>query len=461
MANIKEIIPRRIYDADGNPSIEVEVCLDNGICALSTAFKSRYDKTEYIKYFTPNYFGKDVIPHSAVPDSLAKVYEDGIKDAIDGVNEFIAPAILATNINNQEGVDSALATLRKAHRDTFNSVANTTLAVSCAIAAAGAKSNGMLPYRYIRELFSRNKLFELPVPLINIFDGGLFTNNNLIFQSLMIAPVGAKRFSESLRMGAEIFHCVKRVLGKKRLGTSVGSQGGYATVFCLGGDTRVTNWDTIVTEALELVILGITEAGYRPGQDVVLALDVDMESGFYSDKFPYGLTDSNNEQVEVRRKEIIHFYKNVVNAFPIALIENGFGDDDEIGWRELNGAIGDKVQMAGGDIIFGQDVDKERMATEKVVNCTVCALDRIGTLTELFEKIDFSKKYGFTSIICGGYGDTEDAIMADLAVGCNIGFMKAGGFCRTERVAKYNQLLRIEGELGKGASFYPPNLGRN
>lgn len=455
MPKIARIIPRKIYDSNSNPTIEVEVCLDGGASAVSAAPKSLYNTKEHIRHYTTNLYGKNVLG-----ETIGEVYDNGVDKTIQSLEEEVIPEIVSLNlnVNNHEGVDSKLATLRKEHKDRFNLIVNSSLAISNAIAKAAAKVNQMSLVKYIRELFSRDKYFEMPIPLINIFDGGIYTNNNLVFQSLMIVPVGANSFKESIRIGAEIFHIAKKVLHENGLSSSVGDHGGYASIFCLKDDSNVVNWESIIKEALDIILKSINTAGYKPGTDVLLAIDVAADSSFYDEWVKYGLTDSNDQQLEITQKEIISFYCKTAEKYPIILIEDALADNDEMGWIELSSKIGENTKIAGGDIFFNQDHDRERMVRADVANSVVISLDRIATLSEVFDIINFAKKHRLKSVIYNGLGDTEDVVIADLSVACNIELIKVGGFCRTERIAKYNQLLRIEEELGKSSNFNPHKL---
>ena len=455
MPKIAKIVPRKCYDSNSNPTIEIEVNLDNGISAMSIAQKSLFDTREYMRHYTTNYYGKNLLG-----EGINKFYEEGIDKTIEKLDEKVIPELISLNVYNQEGVDNKLSTLIKSNREGFNFAINTSLAISNAVVKAAAKANNISVFKCIRELFSRNKYYEIPVPMINIFDGGIFTNNNLIFQSIMIVPVGAKSFKESLRIGGEVFHANKKVLSANKLSSSIGDFGGYAPLFCLKDDPNVVNWEAIVTEALDLVMKSISDAGYKPGSDVLLSVNVAADSNFYDERFRYGLTNENNRQVEITRKEIISFYKDSAEKYPIILIEDGFAADDEVGWLELKNTCGNKLKVAGCEIFSNQglELDMGKMAPADVSNGAVISLDRVSTLSELFDIVNFTKKNRLKSIISSGLGDNEDDIVSDISVGCNIEVIKAGGFCRTEKMAKYNQLLRIEEELGKDAYFYPHNL---
>lgn len=448
MANIDKVIPRKIYGANSYPTIEIEVCLDNGITARASSPASLYDKKEHARTFSTNSFGKVVAPLNNGKD-----YDDRVNETIKSIKEEIVPGIVSKNANNQGGIDNILSDLNGT-RNKFNSTVNSTLAISCAVAKAAAKSNNISLFKYIRELFSKEKIYRLPVPMINIFDGGVKTNNNLHFQALMIIPVMANSFKESITAGAKIFHTAKKVLGEFGLSSSVGDQGGYASIFYSGDEASIINWKSIVTVAIELIIKSISTAGYKAGTDVLLAIDADGDTSFFSEDGGYALTDKNEKQVRISRPDIANFYAELTKKYPIVLIEDCFAYEDGIAWFDLMESIGNKVQLAGDDIFFKQRHEREKMSRIGISNNVVVSLDRIITLSKVYDSAQFAKKYKYKSMIREGLESTEDPMMADLAVGCDIELIRGGGLCRTDRVAKYNQMLRIEEELGEDARFY-------
>ncbi len=450
MANIEKIILRKIYDSTSNPTIEAEVLLDNGICTNASAPKT-FNIKEQQRYYDTNSFGKVV---SLEP--MRDYYNKAIGAAIEKVNELLIPEIKSMNINNQEGIDYEMLVLN-GKKDLFNSIINTTFAISCAVAKAGALNNDKSLYEHIRSLFGKRRTYQMPIPLINIFDGGIFTNNNLNFQSIMVAPVKAASFKDALRMGAEVFHSAKKILHDKGMSASVGDQGGYAPVFCSHEDTNVGNWDSITIEALEIVVKSITLAGYKAGQDILIGINVNADSGFYSERTRYCFTDSEQKEIEISRKELQRFYENIAKKYPIVFMENCFAEDDPSGWQGLTGNFGEKIQVAGYDVAFGEGKDKEKMIRDGVMNNVVISTDRVPTLSELLKVVNFSENHRLRSLIRSGIGDTEDPVVADITIGCNIDLIHSGGFSRTERLAKHNQLLRIEEALGNNAVFHPKN----
>ncbi|MGR3318713.1 MAG: phosphopyruvate hydratase [Candidatus Anammoxibacter sp.] len=454
MSKIVKIIARKIYDASSNPTVEIEVRSEGGASAVSSAPKSLYNPKEHIRYYSTNFYGKNILDVS-----IGEMYKEGVDKTIESLERIVIPEIVSNNVNNQAGIDSKLDTLIKLHhKEGFNSTVNATFAISSAVAKAAAQTNKMSLFKYIRGLFIKNRRFDMPIPMINIFDGGIYTNNNLVCQSLMIVPIGAKSFKESIRIGAEVFHTAKKVLHANKLSSSVGDHGGYAPIFGLNDDPNVVNWDSIIKEALDLIIKSIEEAGYKPGTDVSIAIDMAAGSSFYDEWFSYGLTGSDGKSVEIRQKEIIYFLSKTVEEYPVTFIGDGLADNDEKGWQELNKKIGKDVHVSGGGIFFNQDSDKENMFRGGVANSAMISLDRFATLSEVFEAINFAQRGRLNNVIYNGLGDTEDVIIADIAVGCNVDMIKAGGFCRTERIARYNQLLRIEEELGENTSFKPKRL---
>lgn len=451
MSIINKIIPRKIFDSNGYPALEIEVLLDNGISAKATAPKLPRFK-ELLRYYTTNRYGKVVL----MP-TMGKMYGEEVVSAIIKINESLAPEMESVNVNNLEGVDSKI-TILNGTKNRFNNAFNITLALSNAIAKVAALSSNLSLHEHLWEKCSKNREFELPVPLINIFDGGLHTNNNLICKSIMVVSKNTTTFKEAIRVGTEIFHNTKKVLHQKGYNSSVGDQGGYATVFGLDKNPNVVHWESLVTEALEIVMKGIKKAGYKPGTDVYLAINVDAENAFYADLSRYALTDSDNKLVEFNRKEIVSYFDIAAKKYPISFIGNCLGIDDNLGWHDLFVKLGEKIHISGNDILFNQADDKEKIQRYGVLNNVMISLDRVFTMSDILEKVHFARSHRLSSVICNGFGDDEDDVIADYAAACNISFLSVGGACRTEKMTKYNQLIRLEEEFSGKSVFRPKNL---
>jgi enolase len=356
----------------------------------------------------------------------------GVLKAVLNISKLIAPRLLGMDGADQVAVDRAMIAL-DGTKAKSRLGANAILGVSLAVARAAAAESGQPLYRYLGGAGGRT----LPVPMMNIINGGVHADNRLDLQEFMIMPIGAKRFSDALRMGAEVFHTLKALLRKKGLNTAVGDEGGFAPD--LGSNE----------EALALIMQAIEEAGYQPGRDVALALDP-AASEFY-EKGRYLM--KAEKQPERSSDEMIRYYARLLDGYPIVSIEDGLSEQDWKGWRMLTERLGDRVQLVGDDIfvtnveIFAQGI------RDGIANSILIKLNQIGTLTETLEAIDLAKRSGYTAVISHRSGETEDTTIADVAVGLNMGQIKTGSLSRTDRVAKYNQLLRIEEELGAGAVY--------
>ncbi|MBC7217269.1 MAG: phosphopyruvate hydratase [Candidatus Caldatribacterium sp.] len=417
MSTIFDVHAREILDSRGNPTVEVEVVLASGAfgraAVPSGASTGTFEAVELRDGDKSRYHGK------------------GVRKAVENVNEIIAPEIIGLDALDQALIDKTLIEL-DGTPNKGKLGANAILGVSLACAKAAAAYTELPLYRYLGGVNAR----ELPVPLMNILNGGKHADSGVDIQEFMIAPCGASKFSEALRMGAEIFHTLAKVLKKRGYSTGVGDEGGFAP-----------NLRSSV-EAIEVIIEAIQMSGYEPGKDVYLALDV-AASELYKD----GIYIFEREGVRRNVDEMIEFYTELVEKYPIISIEDGLAEEDWEGWKKLTFALGHRVQLVGDDLFV---TNKERLLRgirEKCANSILIKLNQIGTLTETMEAIEVAKKAGFTAIVSHRSGETEDTTIADLVVACNTGQIKTGSLCRSERIAKYNQLLRIEEELGDAAVF--------
>ena len=421
MSAILEIKARQILDSRGNPTVEVDVTLESGArgraAVPSGASTGEKEAIELRDGDKRRWMGK------------------GVSKAVANISKAIAPKLLGMEAFDQAGVDRTMiaadGTSTKGRLG-----ANGILGVSLAVARAAAAECGLPFYRYLGGANAR----VLPVPMMNIINGGAHADNRLDLQEFMIMPVGAPRFSEALRMATEVFHTLKGLLKKKGLNTAVGDEGGFAPD--LGSNE----------EALALIMQAIEAAGYRPGRDIALALDA-AASEFY-EKGRYHL--AAEKQPERSSEDMIGYYARMVDRYPILSIEDGLSELDWKGWRMLTERLGERVQLVGDDIFVTNVEIFSRGIREGIGNSILIKLNQIGTLTETLEAIELAKRSGYTAVVSHRSGETEDTTIADVAVALNTGLIKTGSLSRTDRVAKYNQLLRIEEELGDGAVY----LGR-
>ncbi len=427
---IDDILAREILDSRGNPTIEVDVYLQDGTMGRAAV---------------PS--GASVGAHEAVElrDGDRERYNGkGVLKAVDNVNQIIAPDIIGYDATDQVGIDQAMIEL-DGTPNKRRLGANATLAVSIAAAKAAAEALGLPLYQYMGGANSK----VLPVPMMNILNGGKHADNNLNIQEFMIMPVGAQNFAGALRMGTEVYHKLKNVLKDRGLNTSVGDEGGFAPV--LG-----TN-----EEALELIVEAVEKAGYEPGGDVVLAIDV-AATEFYKDGVYVFEADGENRVLD----EMIEYYAMLADRYPIISIEDGLAEDDWEGWRKLTERLGKRIQIVGDDLFVTNTGRLSQGIRSGVANSILIKLNQIGTITETLDAIEMAMQAGYTSVVSHRSGETEDATIADLVVAVNAGQIKTGAPCRTDRVAKYNQLLRIEEDLAdlavyKGKkSFYNLTPGR-
>ena len=413
---IERVWAREILDSRGNPTVEVEVFLKDGVSARaavpSGASTGAYEALELRDGDENRYLGK------------------GVLKAVRNVNELIAPAISGQELKYQD-LDQKLLELDGTENKS-NLGANALLGVSLAVAKALAQAQNLPFYRYLGGEEAR----LLPVPLMNILNGGEHAPNNLDIQEFMLVPVGALSFREALRMGTEVFHHLKKVLAKKGLVTSVGDEGGFAPNLSSN------------EEGLKIIMEAIEIAGYVPGKDVYLALDAAATEFYQNGKYLL-----EGEGKEFSSSEMVDFYRDLTEKYPIFSIEDGLAEDDWSGWKLLTQAIGEKVQLVGDDLFVTNIRILKKGIKEKVANAILIKLNQIGTLSETLLTVNEAKQAGYGSIISHRSGETEDTTISDLAVGTNAGQIKTGAPSRTDRVAKYNQLLRIEEELGNKAIF--------
>jgi enolase len=418
MDSIADVYAREILDSRGNPTLEVEVLLESGITGRaavpSGASTGEREALELRDGDTGRYLGK------------------GVLRAVDNVNSQIADQLIGMDATDQTGIDARMIELDGTEYKSSLG-ANAILGVSLAVARAAAESLGLPLYRYIGGTNAR----ELPVPMMNILNGGAHADNNVDIQEFMIMPVGAETFSAALRMGAEIFHSLKNVLKKKGYNTSVGDEGGFAPN--LGSNE----------EALQVIVEAIGAAGYKPGEDVLLALDV-ASSELYKDGH-YIL--ENEKSPKKTSEQLVDFYEDLVARYPIISIEDGMSENDWEGWKMLTERLGGKIQLVGDDLFVTNAKTLQQGIDMGVANSILVKLNQIGTLSETLDAIETAKRAGYTAVVSHRSGETEDTTLADLAVAVNAGQIKTGSLCRTDRVCKYNQLLRIEDELGATARF--------
>ena len=418
---IIDVTAREILDSRGNPTVEVDVLLEDGCfgraAVPSGASTGAYEAIELRDCNAKRYMGK------------------GVSGAVKNVNEIIAPEVLGMDAARQAELDQLMIELDgTANKGKLG--ANAILGVSLAAAKAAADSAGMPLYRYLGGCNAN----ILPVPMMNILNGGRHADNNVDFQEFMIMPIGAKNFPEALRMGAEVFHTLKAVLAKKGYGTSVGDEGGFAPQL-------VSN-----EEALKVVMDAIKKAGYKPGKDISIALDPAATEMFNSKTKSYKFFKSAPKK-KISSDALINHWARWVDKYPIISIEDGLAEDDWAGWTKLNKKIGDKIQLVGDDLFV---TNTKRLAKGIKLDCAnsiLIKLNQIGTLTETFEAINMAKRAGWTAVISHRSGETEDTTIADLAVATGVGQIKTGSLCRTDRICKYNQLLRISEDLGAAARY--------
>lgn len=425
MAKIKEIKAREILDSRGNPTVEVDVILDDGslgrAAVPSGASTGEHEALELRDNDKTRYLGK------------------GVVQAVQNVTCKIAPLLIDNDPRNQQDIDDKMLKLDGTPTKSVIG-ANAILGVSLACARAAANNVKLPLYKYLRTLYSEaGNDYKLPVPLMNILNGGKHADSGLDIQEFMIVPCGTEKFSEAIRMGVEVFHNLKKILAKQGQTTSVGDEGGFAPGLASN------------EEALKVIMQAIEKAGYEPGKDICLALDP-AASEFYSDgsyKLDHGKTVKSGE-------EMVKFYENLVSKYPIVSIEDGLAEDDWATWKLMTDKLGKKIQIVGDDLFVTNTERLEKGIAEKTANSILIKVNQIGSLTETINAVAMAHRNSYTAVISHRSGETEDAFIADLAVGLNTGQIKTGSASRSERLAKYNQLLRIEEELGAESVF----LGR-
>lgn len=420
MGIIANIHARQIFDSRGNPTIEVDVLTENGILGRASvpsgASTGEHEAVE-LRDGGKDYMGKAVF------------------NAVLNVNNIIADELIGISVFEQNAIDTLLIEL-DGTSNKANLGANAILGVSLAIAKAGANEIGMPLYKYIGGVSANT----LPVPMMNIVNGGSHSNAPIAFQEFMIMPIGANSFTEALKMGSEIFHNLKKILKERNLSTAVGDEGGFSPNF------KGTE------DAIETILLAINKAGYKTGSQVLLALDCAASEFYINGKYDYTKFEGKGAVIRTSEQQADYLTELTVK-YPIISIEDGMDENDWSGWKYLTSKIGNKVQIVGDDLFVTNVNLLERGIKEKSANSILIKLNQIGTLTETILAVNMANKAGFTSIISHRSGETEDTIIADLAVALNTGQIKTGSVSRTDRIAKYNQLLRIEEELGETAYF--------
>ena len=417
MTAIVEVVAREILDSRGNPTVEADVLVESGA------------------------MGRAAVPSGASTGSreaielrdgdMQRFFGKGVQKAVEHVNTEICEAILGLDVSEQSHLDAVLIDL-DGTENKARLGANAILAVSVACAKAAAEESGLPLYRY----FGGSGPKRMPVPMMNVINGGAHANNNLDFQEFMILPVGQASFRDALRCGAEIFQTLKKMLNREGLSTTVGDEGGFAP--------SLPNNEA----ALQWIMRAIEEAGYHPGQDVLLGLDC-AASEFYKD----GKYRFEAEKLSYNSAQFTDLLATWCDKYPIVSIEDGMSEQDWDGWELLTDKLGDKVQLVGDDIFVTNPRILAEGIKRGVANSILIKINQIGTLTETFEAIEMAKRAGYTAVISHRSGETEDSTIADIAVGTNAMQIKTGSLSRSDRTAKYNQLLRIEEELGEGASF--------
>ncbi len=414
MSVIADIYAREILDSRGNPTVEVECILDDGTIQTagipSGASTGAFEAVELRDGDKSRYLGK------------------GVLKAVDNVNDIIAPELEGLLAQDQTLVDQIMIDLD----GTPNKAklgANAILGVSLAVAKAAAEASNLPVFQYIGGPNAKT----LPVPMMNILNGGSHADNNVDIQEFMIMPVGASNYTEGLRMGTEIYHSLKAVLKEKGLATGVGDEGGFAP-------NLPSN-----EEALKVILEAVEKAGYKAGEDILLALDVAASEIYDKEKKVYKLASENKELTST---EMIDYYEGLIDKYPIISIEDGLDEEDWDAWKEMTARLGNRIQIVGDDLFVTNTERLARGIEEKAANSILIKLNQIGTLTETLETIEMAKRAGFTCVISHRSGETDESIIADLAVAVNSGQIKTGAPCRIDRVAKYNQLLRIDEMLG-------------
>ena len=420
MSFIESIIARQILDSRGNPTIEVDVVTDDGVVGRaavpSGASTGSHEAVELRDNDKTQYMGK------------------GVNKAVNNVNTVLNENLKGAYIMDQNGIDTKMIEL-DGTENKANLGANAILGVSLAVAKAAALESNMPLYRYVGGVNAN----LLPIPMMNILNGGAHADNGIDFQEFMIMPVGAESFSEGLRMGTEIFHHLKAVLKSKKMSTNVGDEGGFAPDFKNNED------------AIKAVMQAIEKAGYKAGEDIYIAMDA-AASEFYDAKSKkYVFKKSTGDKLT--SDEMVKYWADWCKKYPIISIEDGFAEDDWKGWAAVTEKLGSQIQLVGDDLFVTNSQRLAKGINEGVANSILVKVNQIGTLTETINAVNLAHKHGYTSVMSHRSGETEDTTIADLAVAMDAGQIKTGSLCRTDRVAKYNQLLRIEEELGDAGKY--------
>ncbi len=423
MASIKKTVAREILDSRGNPTVEVDIILDDGTLGRaavpSGASTGRHEACELRDGDPKRYSGK------------------GVTKALDNVTEIIGPKIKGMDPSEQENIDKLMIDLDGTENKSSLG-ANAILGVSIAIARASANTSNKPLY----SILGNDDARIIPVPMMNIINGGEHADNNLDIQEFMIMPVGTDNFRDALRMGAEVFHCLKKILNTKGYNTNVGDEGGFAPELKCN------------EEALGTIMEAINKAGYEPGKDVLLALDTAANEVYKDGKYVLKAEADPEKSIE----GMISFYEDLVSNYPIYSIEDGLAEDDWDGWKALTEKLGNRVQLVGDDI-FVTNINRFKKGIDLgIANSILIKLNQIGTITETIQTIEMAKSKGYTTVISHRSGETEDTVISDVAVATNAGQIKAGSLSRTDRICKYNQLLRIEEELGANAVYGAASL---
>ena len=416
-SSIHKIIAREILDSRGNPTIEVDALLSNGAfgraAVPSGASTGEHEAIELRDNDRLRYLGK------------------GVKKAVENVNTIIANAIIGLDAFNQKNIDDAMIALDGTPNKSYLG-ANSILGVSLAVAKSASNAKNKPLYEYL----NKDRIYTMPIPMMNIINGGSHADNNIDFQEFMVFPVGANSFSIALQMGTEIFHQLKTVLKGRDLNTAVGDEGGFAP-------NLKSN-----EEAIEAILTAVDKAGYKAGKDIYIALDVAASEIFDENKYIL-----KSECKSLSSDQMISYYKNLINKYPIISIEDGLAENDWDGWVSMNEELGSKIQIVGDDLTV-TNINRLKKAIDlKAMNAILIKLNQIGSLTETLEAIDLAKKTNFGAIISHRSGETEDTTIADLAVACGVGQIKTGSASRTDRICKYNQLLRIEENLSNKSKY--------
>lgn len=419
MSLIVDIYAREVLDSRGNPTVEVEVYTEDGAFGRaivpSGASTGAHEAVELRDGDKNRYLGK------------------GVEKAVENVNEIIAPEVIGLDVTDQVGVDMTMIDL-DGTPNKGKLGANAILGVSMAVARAAADELGVSIYNYLGGTNGRN----LPVPMMNILNGGEHADNNVDIQEFMVMPVGAESFKEALRMSAEIFHNLRSVLKSKGYNTSVGDEGGFAPNLSSN------------EEALSTIVEAIEKAGYKPGEQIRIAMDVAATELYNAETKKY---DIAGEKKSLTSEEMIDWYEELINKYPIISIEDGLSEDDWDGWKLMTDRLSEKIQIVGDDLFVTNTERLSKGIRTKTANSILIKLNQIGTITETLDAIELAKTHGYTAVISHRSGETEDTTIADLAVATNAGQIKTGAPSRTDRVAKYNQLLRIEDELGETSRY--------